>query len=108
MPLARDLSGDRRESGQYCSYYYAGGKFTYLGNDIKEFNRGMINTMVANGNSKMKAKFFVWMDGFAPRLKEYYGDNREKSGPNTSTEFSRGRKSLSFVFRNSTHQRAMC
>ena len=68
MPLAKDpgVSG----SDKYCSYCFHDGKLVYEGTDVKEFKKHAYEGMVAKGMGKMKAKFFTWMIGFAPRWKK--------------------------------------
>ena len=68
MPLAKDpgVSG----SDKYCSYCFQNGKLVYEGNDVNEFKKLCYQGMVDKGMGKMKAKFFTWMVGFAPRWKK--------------------------------------
>ena len=68
MPFSKDPG--QRESEQYCSYCFKNGKLMYEGNDVKEFKRVCYESMVAGGMNKIKAKFFTWMIGFAPRWKK--------------------------------------
>lgn len=70
MPFKKDPKGANREHEQYCSYCYDSGHLLYEGNDLKEFKQAMINAIVAQGESKMKARFFAYMAGFAPRWKK--------------------------------------
>lgn len=67
MPFSKDPMGENRESRQYCSYCFKNGKLCYEGDDVKEFKREMIKAITARGESKIKAHFFAWMAGFAPR-----------------------------------------
>lgn len=69
MPFKKDPAGEGREHERYCSYCYKDGKLCYEGSDVQEFKAGMIAAMVAKGESRLKAKFFAWMAGFAPRWK---------------------------------------
>lgn len=69
MPFKSDPMGAKREHENYCSYCFSGGKLTYPGNDKKEFKKQMVKQMVAKGDSKLRAKFFAFMAGFAPRWK---------------------------------------
>lgn len=70
MPFKKDPKGADREHEKYCSYCYADGKLTYEGDDVNEFKKGMVDAMVAKGDNKLKAQFFAWMAGFAPRWKQ--------------------------------------
>lgn len=68
MPLAKD-SG---ESGSdiYCSYCFKEGKLVYEGDDVNEFKKRAYTGMKEHGMCSLKAKFFTWMIGFAPRWKK--------------------------------------
>ncbi len=68
MPLAKDpkMSG----SDKYCSYCFRDGKLVYQGNDVNEFKKHSYEAMTAKGMNPLKAKFFTWMIGFAPRWKK--------------------------------------
>lgn len=70
MPLKKDPLGEKRESARYCSYCFKDGKLVYEGTDLKEFKKAMVSAIVARGESKMKAHFFAFMAGFAPRWKK--------------------------------------
>lgn len=70
MPLKKDPKGTGREHEKYCSYCYADGKLSYEGTDVKEFKRAAYEAMVARGTNKLKARFFDFMAGFAPRWKD--------------------------------------
>ena len=70
MPFKKDPKGAHREHEKYCSYCFENGKLQYEGNDVKEFKKAMIDAIVARGESKMKARFFAFMAGFAPRWKK--------------------------------------
>ncbi len=70
MPFKKDPLGAERESEKYCSYCYKDGKLCYEGNDLAEFKKAMITDIVGRGESKLKAKFFAHMAGFAPRWKK--------------------------------------
>lgn len=70
MPLDKDPLGDKRESDIYCSYCFRDGKLCYEGNDVKEFKKAMFNAIVARGESRLKAHFFTFMAGFAPRWRK--------------------------------------
>jgi len=67
MPLSKDPLEDKRESEKYCSYCFRDGKLVYEGDDLKEFKKAMIEAVMAREESKMKARFFAFMAGFAPR-----------------------------------------
>ena len=69
MPFKKDPLGDKRESPEYCSYCFKDGKLCYEGDDLKGFKKAMIAAIVARGESKIKAHFFAFMAGFAPRWK---------------------------------------
>ena len=69
MPFKKDPKGAGREHNDYCSYCYYNGKLAYEGTDVGEFKKAMINAITARGESKLKAHFFAFMAGFAPRWK---------------------------------------
>ena len=68
MPLGKDPGQSGSE--QYCSYCFKDGKLCYEGNDVNEFKKVCYEKMVERGMNKIKAKFFTWMIGFAPRWKK--------------------------------------
>lgn len=68
MPFSKDPG--IRESDRYCSYCFKNGKLCYEGNDVNEFKKVCYDNMVKGGMNKIKAKFFTWMIGFAPRWKK--------------------------------------
>lgn len=70
MPLSKDPAGAARESDRYCSYCFKNGKLAYEGTDVREFKRQMIEAIVAQGESRLKARFFAFMAGFAPRWRK--------------------------------------
>ena len=70
MPFSKDPLSDKRESEKYCSYCFKNGKLNYEGNDVNEYKRICYQKMVEGGTSKIKAKLFTWMIGFAPRWKK--------------------------------------
>lgn len=70
MPLKKDPLGDLRESKKYCSYCFKNGKLCYEGDDAEEFKKAMVEAIVSRGESKIKAHFFAFMAGFAPRWKK--------------------------------------
>lgn len=70
MPFKKDPKGAGREHDSYCSHCYAHGSLVYEGTDVKEFKRAMVAAIVARGESKLKARFFAFMAGFAPRWKK--------------------------------------
>ena len=68
MPFSKDPG--KRESDKYCSYCFKNGRLCYEGSDVKEFKRVCYENMLKMGIGKIKAKFFTWMIGFAPRWKK--------------------------------------
>ena len=70
MPFKKDPKGVNREHEKHCSYCYSNGKLRYEGNDVNEFKKAMVDAIVARGESKLKAKLFAFMAGFAPRWKK--------------------------------------
>lgn len=70
MPFKKDPLGEHREPKKYCSYCYRNGKLVYEGNDLKEFKKRMVEAITARGESRIKAHFFAFMAGFAPRWKK--------------------------------------
>lgn len=70
MPFKKDPLGANREHAQYCSYCYRDGKLCYEGDDLPGFKKAMVEAIVARGESKMKARLFAFMAGFAPRWKK--------------------------------------
>jgi hypothetical protein len=68
MPFSKDPGV--RESEKYCSYCFQNGKLCYEGNDLKEYKKVCYGKMREKGMNPLKAKFFVWMIGFAPRWKK--------------------------------------
>lgn len=69
MPFKKDPSGVDRESETYCSYCYRDGKLCYEGDDVKGFKKAMTSDMLSRGENSLKARFFAFMAGFAPRWK---------------------------------------
>ena len=69
MPFKKDPMRNNREHDKYCSYCFSDGKPSYEGDSLKEFKKGMIEAMVAKGESRLKAQVFAFMAGFAPRWK---------------------------------------
>ncbi|MBL0059411.1 MAG: hypothetical protein IPP35_09935 [Elusimicrobia bacterium] len=67
MPFSKDPGP--RESERYCSYCFKNGKLCYEGHDLKEFQRGCYEGMVAHGTNKILARFFTYLIRFAPRWK---------------------------------------
>lgn len=65
MPFSKDPG--TRESDKYCSYCFKNGELTYKGADLKEYQKLCLDSMIAKGKSKWKARFFTWMIRFAPR-----------------------------------------
>ncbi len=70
MPFKKDPLGAEREHEKYCSYCYRDGRLCYEGDDVHEFKKAMIDDMVSRGEPKLKAQFFAYMAGFAPRWKK--------------------------------------
>ena len=70
MPFSKDPLGAARESDEHCSYCFNNGKLRYEGSDVREFKKAMIDAIVARGESRIKAHFFAFMAGFAPRWKQ--------------------------------------
>lgn len=68
MPFDKDPGV--RESDRYCSYCFKNGKLCYEGNDVNEFKKVSYENMAKGGMNKIKAKFFTWLIGFAPRWKK--------------------------------------
>ncbi len=68
MPLKKDPG--KRESDKYCSYCFQDGKFTYEGDDVKEFKKLSYEGMRKSGMNIISAKIFTYMIGFAPRWRE--------------------------------------
>jgi hypothetical protein len=67
MPFDKDPG--KREHDDYCSYCFKDGKLCYEGNDVNEFKARSYKSMRERGMNPLKAKFFAWMIGFAPRWK---------------------------------------
>jgi hypothetical protein len=70
MPFKKDPKGSDREHKDHCSYCFKDGALCYSGDDVKEFKKAMVEAMVKRGEPKLKAKFFAFMAGFAPRWKK--------------------------------------
>ncbi len=68
MPFDKDPG--KRESDKYCSLCFQNGRLCYEGNDLKEFKRVCYQSMTGSGMNPLKAKFFTYMIGFAPRWKK--------------------------------------
>lgn len=69
MPFKKDPKGVNREATEYCSYCFSNGKLNYAGNDVNEFKKEMIKAITDRGESKIKARIYAFMAGFAPRWK---------------------------------------
>lgn len=69
MPFKKDPKGANREHEKYCSYCYNNGKLCYEGNNVHEFKKAMIAEITKRGEPLLKARFFAFMAGFAPRWK---------------------------------------
>lgn len=70
MPFKKDPRGADREHARYCSYCYSDGKLCYEGDDLAGFKQAMVDAIVARGESRLKAKVFAFMAGFAPRWRQ--------------------------------------
>lgn len=70
MPFKKDPKGANREHEEYCSYCFQDGHLMYEGDDVNEFKKCMIDAITARGESKLKANFFAFMAGFAPRWRK--------------------------------------
>ena len=71
MPFKKDPKGAEREHDKYCGYCYRDGKLCYESDDVKEFKKATVADMTARGENHIKATFFAYMAGFAPRWKGY-------------------------------------
>jgi hypothetical protein len=72
MPFSQDPKGEERENEHFCSFCFSDGKLCYPGTDLKEFKKGMVETIISKGGSRLKANIFAFMAGFAPRWKKGY------------------------------------
>lgn len=70
MPFKKDPKGTNRENEKYCSMCFNKGQLIYEGTDVKEFKKHMIASMIKKGSSPLKAHFFAFMAGSAPRWKK--------------------------------------
>jgi hypothetical protein len=68
MPFEKDTG--KRESEKYCSLCFQNGKLCYEGDDLKEFQKVVYESMRSRGANKLFAKFAVFMIRFAPRWKK--------------------------------------
>ena len=69
MPFGQDPLGANRESEEYCSLCFKEGKLHFAGN-LKEFRSMCYKEMVNTHHIPVwKAKFFIFLIGFAPRWK---------------------------------------
>ncbi|MGB0927510.1 MAG: zinc ribbon domain-containing protein [Pikeienuella sp.] len=73
MPLTKDPEGggtdaDGGRSAEYCSYCYAGGAFTYQGDDVKAFQAYVVDNMVKEGWIRPVAWLFTRR---IPKLKRW-------------------------------------
>lgn len=69
MPLDKDPGV--RESDKYCSLCFKNGELMYKGNDLKEFQRIVYDSMRSRGANPLFARFAVWMIRFAPRWRKH-------------------------------------
>lgn len=58
-----------RESDKYCSLCYRNGKLCYEGNNLKEFQKVVYESMRSRGMNPLLARFYTWCIRFAPRWK---------------------------------------
>ena len=68
MPFAKDTG--HRENEKYCSLCFQNGELMYKGNDLKEFQRVVRESMRSRGEGKIFTAFAVFMIRFAPRWKK--------------------------------------
>lgn len=68
MPFEKDTG--KRESDKYCSLCFQNGKLCYEGDDLKEFQKVVYESMRNRGANKLFAKFATFMIRFAPRWKK--------------------------------------
>lgn len=68
MPFDKDPG--TRESEIYCSLCFKDGRLCYEGDDLKEFKKVAYKSMRNRGINPIKAKFFTYMIGHAPRWKK--------------------------------------
>lgn len=68
MPFDKDPGV--RESDRYCSLCFKNGQLVYQGNDLKEFQRMVNESMKARGVNTLFRWFAVFMIRFAPRWKQ--------------------------------------
>jgi hypothetical protein len=68
MPFSKDEGV--RESDKYCSLCFNHNELCYQGSDVKEFKKRAYTSMRSKGIGAVKATFFTWMIGFAPRWKK--------------------------------------
>ena len=64
MPMSKDPKGggtnaDGSINEKYCSYCFENGKFTYEGNDVKEFQEFCRKKMIESGSGKFTAWLFT-------------------------------------------------
>ena len=64
MPFSQDTGV--RENPRYCSLCYKDGKLCYEG-DLKGFKKVAYEGMCKRGIGPVRASFYAWMIGFAPR-----------------------------------------
>lgn len=68
MPFNKDVAN--REDSRYCSLCFNGGKLSYSGNNLKEFQGICYKKMLENGIKPLVAKIYTFMIRFAPRWKK--------------------------------------
>lgn len=69
MPLDKDPGV--RESDKYCSLCFKNGELLYKGNDRKEFERIVYDSIRSRGGSRLFAWFATFMIRFAPRWRKH-------------------------------------
>lgn len=70
MPFNNDPESASRESEIYCNYCFKDGMLCYPGNDVKQFKKAMVDSMVEQGETKLNAKLFALIAGSSPSLKK--------------------------------------
>jgi hypothetical protein len=67
MPFNKDPG--KRENNRYCSLCFKNGKLMYEGNDLKEFQTIVYQSMRSRGANPLWTWFATFMIRFAPRWK---------------------------------------
>jgi hypothetical protein len=68
MPFSKDPGV--RESDKYCSLCFKDGQLMYQGNDLKEFQKIVYQSMRSRGANPLWAWFATFMIRFAPRWRK--------------------------------------